>query len=109
MRIDAEVGQRASTINRGPQHATDHLPLGQRSAVVSRLFATLVSSVDRRRLAADRAYFALVSEIAELLSNDEVALLALYFAPPLAIGIPSREHQMALAIIRERRKGNHHV
>jgi hypothetical protein len=51
----------------------------------------------------------LVSEIAELLSDDEVALLALYLAPPLAVGIRSREQRLALSIMRKRRKGNTHA
>lgn len=71
---------------------------------VSPLFAKLVATVDRRRLVLDRGYFKLVSEIAELLEDDEVALLALYLAPPLAIGLPAKEHRLALSIMRERRK-----
>jgi hypothetical protein len=46
-----------------------------------------------------------VSEIAELLCDEEVALLALYLAPPLAVGLPSKEHRLALSIMRKRRKG----
>ncbi len=52
----------------------------------SALLRKLIASVNRHRLATDRAYFGLVSEIAELLSDEEVAILALYFAPPLAVG-----------------------
>jgi hypothetical protein len=75
----------------------------------SPLFTRLISSVNRRRLLLDRCYFQLVSEIAELLSDDEVALLALYLAPPLAVGIRSREQRLALSIMRKRRKGNTHA
>jgi hypothetical protein len=71
----------------------------------SLLFSKLATSVNRRRLLLDRSYFQLVSEIAELLCDEEVALLALYLAPPLAVGLPSKEHRLALSIMRKRRKG----
>lgn len=72
----------------------------------SPLFSKLVTSVNRRRLLLDRRYFQLVSEIAELLCDEEVALLALYLAPPLAVGLPSKERRLALSIMRKRRRGN---
>jgi hypothetical protein len=71
----------------------------------SPLFSKLMTSVNRRRLLLDRCYFQLVSEIAELLCDEEVALLALYLAPPLAVGIPSKERRLALSIMRNRKKG----
>lgn len=77
--------------------------------LASRLFATLISNVDRRRLFVDHMYFNLVSDIAELLSDEEIALLALYFAPPLAIGVPSREHRLAVSIMRGRKSGKRHA
>lgn len=55
-------------------------------AVASALFRTLIANVNRRRMATDRVYFALVSVIAELLCDEEVAALALYLAPQLAVG-----------------------
>jgi hypothetical protein len=87
--------------------ATDTAP--SKAASVSPLFTRLIASVNRQRLVLDRSYFQLVSEIAELLSDEEVALLALYLAPPLAVGIPSTEHRMALSIMRRRRKGVAHA
>jgi hypothetical protein len=80
-----------------------------KAASTSPLFTRLMTSVNRRRLLLDRCYFQLVSEIAELLSDEEVALLALYLAPPLAVGIPSKEHRLALSIIRRQRKGMPHA
>jgi hypothetical protein len=52
----------------------------------SALFRTLIANVDRRRMATDRVYFALVSVIAELLCDEEVAELAYYLAPQLTVG-----------------------
>lgn len=52
----------------------------------SALLCKLMANVNRYRLATDRVYFGLVSEIAELLSDDEAAILALHLAPPLAVG-----------------------
>jgi hypothetical protein len=85
----------------------DTLP--SQAASASPLFTRLMTSVNRQRLLLDRCYFQLVSEIAELLSDEEVALLALYLAPPLAAGTPSREHRLALSIMRRRRKGVRHA
>ncbi len=50
---------------------------------LSPLFLKLIAYVDRRHLAGDRIYFRLVSEIAELLPDEEVAFLARYFVPPV--------------------------
>lgn len=80
-----------------------------KAPIASPLFTRLMTSVNRRRLGLDRCYFQLVSEIAELLSDEEVALLALYLAPPLTVGVPSEEHRLALSIMRERRKGMAHA
>jgi hypothetical protein len=80
-----------------------------KAPIASPLFTRLMTSVNRRRLVLDRCYFQLVSEIAELLSDEEVALLALYLAPPLAVGLPAKEHRLALSIMRNRRKGMAHA
>lgn len=77
-----------------PQHATDREtrslpdddPTNGSRFIASTLFRTLIANVNHRRLATDRVYFALVSVIAELLCDEEVAALALYLAPPLAVG-----------------------
>lgn len=79
--------------------------VSSQAPIASPLFTRLMTSVNRRRLLLDRCYLQLVSEIAELLSDEEVALLALYLAPPLAVGIPSRERRLALSIMRNRRRG----
>lgn len=60
-------------------------PINGSRAVASALFRTLIANINRRRMATDRAYFALVSVIAELLCDEEVAALALYLAPQLAV------------------------
>lgn len=51
----------------------------------SPLFLRLMATVDRRHLVVDKIYLRLVSEIAELLPDEEVALLALYFVPPFQL------------------------
>lgn len=81
----------------------------RKTSAASPLFTRLINSVNRKRLLLDRCYFQLVSEIAELLSDEEVALLALYLAPPLAVGLPSREHRLARSIMRKRTKGKTHA
>lgn len=50
---------------------------------LSPLFLKLIAYVDRRHLARDQLYFRLVSEIAELLPDGEIAFLARYFVPPV--------------------------
>lgn len=62
---------------------------------VSDLLHKLLAKVNRERLATDHVYFGLVSEIAELLPDEEVAILALYFAPPLAVGARFRGRRAA--------------
>lgn len=67
--------------------------------VASFLFRKLITNVNRQRLATDRAYYALVSAIAELLCDEEVAALAHYLAPQLAAAAglrPAREAPEAM-------------
>lgn len=70
----------------------------------SPLFLRLMATVDLRHLVVDKIYLRLVSEIAELLPDEEIALLALYFAPPLGVRF-HRKSQMATATnyVRQRR------
>ncbi|HYL32147.1 MAG TPA: hypothetical protein VEU53_03235 [Stellaceae bacterium] len=60
-------------------------PINGSRAVASPLFRTLMVNVNRRRMATDRVYFALVSVIAELLCDEEVAELAYYLQPQLTV------------------------
>ncbi|HEX4195618.1 MAG TPA: hypothetical protein VHY80_21085 [Stellaceae bacterium] len=89
-----------------PPHAPATAP---RHEGVSPLFAKLIRAIDQERFILDSRYFKLVSEIAELLEDDEIALLALYLMPPLAVGLPSKTHRLALSIMRERRKEVDHA
>jgi hypothetical protein len=93
----------------GPRDIAKREATAAKAPTASPLFTRLTTIVNRRRLVLDRCYFQLVSEIAELLSDEEVALLALYLAPPLTVGVPSREHRLALSIMRKRRKGMAHA
>jgi hypothetical protein len=87
-----------------------HVPAkAPRHEGVSPLFAKLICAVDQERLVLDSCYFKLVSEIAELLDDDEIALLALYLMPRLTLGLPSKTHRLALSIMRERRKEMGHA
>jgi hypothetical protein len=67
------------------------LSRGVTRAAASPLFRKLITNIDRHRFATDRIYFALVSTIAELLSDEEVQVLALYLAlsPQLAVSTSS--------------------
>ncbi|MGH7015304.1 MAG: hypothetical protein ACREEL_14340 [Stellaceae bacterium] len=76
-------------------------PTGSRR-VASLLFRKLIANVNRHRLATDRAYYALVSAITELLSDDEVAILALYLAPQLAAAASLRPARMASQAVPSR-------
>lgn len=58
----------------------------------SPLFLRLMATVDLRHLVVNKIYLRLVSEIAELLPDEEIALLALYFAPPLRVRFHRKNH-----------------
>lgn len=75
--------------------------------VASALFRKLITNVNRHRLATDRVYFGLVSAIAELLSDEEVVVLALYLAPQLAAGACFRAERAAVPALRHHGVENH--
>lgn len=87
--------------------APDADPINGSKVVASALFRTLIANVNRRRLATDRSYFALVSVIAELLCDDEVAALALYLAPQLAVGACFRAELPAVPTLQTRSLNRH--
>ncbi len=82
-------------------------PVNGSRIVASALFRTLIANVNRRRLATDRVYFALVSVIAELLCDEEVAALALYLAPQLAVGACFRAELPATPMLNRRGVNRH--
>lgn len=82
-------------------------PINGSLLVASALFRTLIANVNRQRMATDRPYFALVSVIAELLCDDEVAALALYLAPPLAVGACFRAELPAAPMLQRRSMNRH--
>lgn len=75
---------------------------------LSPLFLKLVAYVDWQHLSGDRTYFRLVSEIAELLPNDEVALLARYFVPSIA-SWPIEAHRRVHLTVQSEKRGGAHV
>lgn len=82
-------------------------PINGSRTVASALFRTLIANINRRRMATDRAYFALVSVIAELLCDEEVAALALYLAPQLAVGACFRAELPAVPTLQRRSLTRH--
>ncbi|HYL50204.1 MAG TPA: hypothetical protein VET84_12630 [Stellaceae bacterium] len=72
--------------DRSERSTFDADPINGSRVAASALFRTLIANVDRRRMATDRVYFALVSVIAELLCDEEVAELAYYLAPQHTFG-----------------------
>ncbi|MGH6977422.1 MAG: hypothetical protein ACREED_10390 [Stellaceae bacterium] len=82
-------------------------PINGSRLMASALFRTLIANVNRQRMATDRAYFALVSVIAELLCDDEVAALALYLAPQLAVGACFRVELPAAPMLQRRSLNRH--
>jgi len=82
-------------VDRNDRSAPVTDPINGSRFIASALFRTLIANVNRRRMATDRTYFALVSVIAELLCDDEVAALALYLAPQLAVGACFRTEPQA--------------
>ncbi|HEV2264025.1 MAG TPA: hypothetical protein VGR79_05775 [Stellaceae bacterium] len=82
-------------------------PINGSRLVASTLFRTLIANVNRRRMATDRDYFALVSVFAELLCDDEVAALALYLAPQLAVGACFRAELPAAPMLQRRSLNRH--
>lgn len=87
--VAMNVARRNTSVERMPPR-----PAGARWAA-SDLLCKLLAKVNRERLATDHIYFGLVSEIAELLPDEEVAILTLYFAPPLAVGARFRARRAA--------------
>jgi len=82
-------------------------PINGSRVVASALFRTLIANVNRRRLATDRVYFALVSVLAELLCDEEVAALTLYLAPQLAVGACFRADIPTTPTLRQRGANRH--
>ncbi len=93
--------------DRNGRSTLDTNPNNGSRAVASDLFRTLIANVNRRRMATDRVYFALVSVIAELLCDEEVAALTLYLAPQLAAGACFRAELPAGPTLHRRSMNRH--